>query len=101
MIIDYDVKLTLSHVAVAGHRALLPCCLRGSSCRQAHLVVQKIMTLFGKLFSYQTDAFFQLCVTVQFEQGDVIVKGLAVVVVVDVGGRHSEGLGSGTAKLLG
>ena len=37
----------------------------------------------------------------QFEQGDVVVKGLAVVVVVDVGGRHPEGLGSRTAKLLG
>ena len=41
MIIDYDVKLTLSHVAVAGHRALLPCGLRGASRWQAHLVKNK------------------------------------------------------------
>ena len=104
---DDDKELTLSHIAVACHRALFPCCLRGASCRQTHLPVQTITNFFGKLYflgsyiSYQTDAFLQLCVPVQFEQGDVVVKGLAVVVVVDVGGGHPEGLGSRTAKLLG
>ena len=37
----------------------------------------------------------------QLEQGDVVVQGLAVVVVVDVGGGHSQGLGAGAAVLLG
>ena len=37
----------------------------------------------------------------QLEQGNVVVEGLAVVVVVDVGGGHPQGLGSRTSKLLG
>ena len=59
------------------------------------------MESISTVISYQTDAFLQLGVPVQLEQGDVVVEGLAVVVVVDVGGRHPEGLGSRTAKLLG
>ena len=37
----------------------------------------------------------------QLQQGDVVVQRLAVVVVVDVGGGHPQGLGAGGAVLLG
>ena len=37
----------------------------------------------------------------QLEQSNVVVEGLAVVVVVDVGGGYSEGLSSRTSELLG
>ena len=37
----------------------------------------------------------------QLEQGDVVVERLGVVVVVDVGGGHPQGLGAGRAELLG
>ena len=37
----------------------------------------------------------------ELEQGDVVVQRLAVVVVVDVGGGHPEGLGPGGPVLLG
>ena len=37
----------------------------------------------------------------QLEQGYVIVQSLAVVVVVDVRGGHTEGLSSRTSELLG
>lgn len=36
----------------------------------------------------------------QFEDGNVVVQRLGIVVVVDVGGGHSEGLGSRAAILL-
>ena len=36
----------------------------------------------------------------QLEQGDVVVQRLAVVIVVDVGGGHPEGLGPRGAVLL-
>ena len=52
------------------------------------------------MISYQADAFLQLGVPVQLEQGDVVVEGLAVVVVVDVGGGHPQGLGPRGTVLL-
>ena len=42
----------------------------------------------------QTDALLQVSLAVQFEESDVIVQGLAVVVVVDVGGGHPQSLSS-------
>ena len=37
----------------------------------------------------------------KFEEGDVVVQGLRIVIVMDVGGGHPQGLGSGAAELLG
>ena len=54
--------------------------------------------------SRQTDkanSFLQVGLTVKLEDGDVVVKGLGVVVVVDVGRRNAEGLSAGAAELLG
>ena len=36
----------------------------------------------------------------QLQQGDVVVQGLTVVVVVDVGGGHPQSLSPGAAVLL-
>ena len=40
------------------------------------------------------------CFAVQLEQRYIVVEGLRVVVVVDVGGGHADGLGAWRAKLL-
>ena len=40
------------------------------------------------------------CFAVQLEQRDVVVESLRVVVVVDVGGGHADGLGAGRAEFL-
>ena len=48
----------------------------------------------------KTDSLLEVGLSVKFEQGDVIVQRLAVVVVVDVGGGHSEGLGPRAPVLL-
>ena len=40
------------------------------------------------------------CFAVQLEQRDVVVESLRVVVVMNVGGGHADGLGAGRAKLL-
>ena len=37
----------------------------------------------------------------KLEKCNVVIQGLAVVVVVDVGGGHPEGLGPGAPELLG
>jgi hypothetical protein len=38
---------------------------------------------------------------VELQDGDVVVEGLRIVVVVDVGRRHPQGLRSGAPELLG
>ena len=76
--------LTFTHVAVAGNCAFLAGCLTSTPCREA----------------YQAHALLQVSLPVQLQQGDVVVQGLAVVVVVDVGGRHSQSLCTWRAKLL-
>ena len=48
----------------------------------------------------QTDPLLQVSLAVQFEESDVIVQGLAVVVVVDVGGGHPQSLGPRAPVLL-
>ena len=73
--------LTFSHVAVAGYGAPATRCRYGASGRQAD----------------DADAGFQLSLALKFQQGDVIVQCLAVVVVMDVGGGHAQCLCSGTA----
>ena len=40
------------------------------------------------------------CFAVQLEQRNVVVEGLGVVVVVDVGGGHTDGLRARGAKFL-
>ena len=50
--------------------------------------------------THKAHAFLEVCLAVELEQGDVVVQGLAVVVVMDVGGGHPECLGPGTAVLL-
>ena len=42
----------------------------------------------------QTDPLLQVSLAVELEESDVIVQGLAVVVVVDVGGGHPQSLSS-------
>jgi hypothetical protein len=77
--------LTFSHVTISGDCASLSGLLAGSTCWQTD----------------KTDSFLQVGLSVQLENGDVVVEGLGIVVVVDVGRRHAEGLGTGTAELLG
>lgn len=43
--------------------------------------------------------FFKLSLAQQFQQRDIIIQRLAVVVVVDVGGRHAQRLRAGRAVL--
>ena len=50
--------------------------------------------------THQAHSLLEVSLAVELEEGDVVVQGLAVVVVVDVGGGHSQCLGSGTAILL-
>ena len=71
--------LTFSHVAVSGDRAPLPGALAGAPSGQTG----------------QADSLLQVGLPVELEQGYVVVQGLGVVVVVDVGGRHSECLAPG------
>jgi len=73
-----------THVTVAGNCAFLAGCLTSPPCREAH----------------QTHALLQVSLPVQLQQGDVVVQGLAVVVVVDVGGRHPQSLCTWGSKLL-
>ena len=49
----------------------------------------------------QTNSLLQVGLAVQFEQSDVVVESLAVVVVVDVGGRHPQSLSTRRAVPLG
>ena len=48
-----------------------------------------------------THSLLEVRLSVEFEQRDVVVQRLAVVVVVDVGGGHPQCLGSGGTVLLG
>ena len=82
LVIKYP--LTFSHIPVAGNCAFFACGLTGSSGRQAD----------------QADSLLQVSLPVQLQQGDVVVQGLTVVVVVDVCCRHPEGLCTWRAKLL-
>ena len=77
--------LTFSHVSVSRDGASLAGDLAGTAGGQAG----------------QADTLLQVCLSVQFEQGDVVVQGLGVVVVVDIRGGHPQGLGAGAAELLG
>lgn len=79
------LELTLAHVAVTGDRATFSGRVTDSPCRQTN----------------QTDAIPQLRLAVQLEQRDIIVQRLAVVIVVNVCGGHTQCLGSGTAVLAG
>jgi len=78
-------RSSFSHVAVAGYGAPATRCRYGASGRQAD----------------DADAGFQLSLALKFQQGDVIVQCLAVVVVMDVGGGHAQCLCSGTAVSAG
>lgn len=80
-----SLLLTFSHVSVSRHSTSLSSHLAGSSGGQAG----------------QADTLLQIGLTVQFQERDVVVQGLGVVIVVDVGGGDAEGLGTGTAELLG
>lgn len=72
---------TFAHVAVAGHGAPAARLRDGSSGGQAD----------------DADARLQFRLPLELEEGNVVVQRLAVVIVVDVGGGHSEGLGSGAS----
>ena len=49
----------------------------------------------------EADALLEVGLAVELQDGDVVVQRLRVVVVVDVGRGHPQGLGSGAAELLG
>lgn len=49
----------------------------------------------------EADSFLEFGVSVELQEGDVVVEGLRVVVVVDVRRGDPKGLGAGGAKLLG
>ena len=78
------MELTFSHVTISGDCASLSGLLACSTSRQTD----------------KADSFFQVGLTVQLEDGDVVVKGLGVVVVVDVGRRNAEGLSARASELL-
>jgi hypothetical protein len=77
-------RTRLSHVAVSSDCTLLPSSLTCAPNRETH----------------QTNSLLEFSVPVQLEEGDVVIEGLTVVVVVDVGSGNSQGLGSGTPELL-
>lgn len=94
--------LTLAHVAVSCHRALLARGLAGTPSRQTHLHRGSVKTIQWPLEkAYQAHTLLQISVSVQLEESDVVVQGLTVVVVVDVGGGHPQGLRPRAAILLG
>ena len=77
--------LTFSHVSVSCDGAPLSRLLTRASGRQTN----------------QTDALLEVGLAVQLQQGDVVVEGLRVVVVVDVGRGHAQRLSAGGTELLG
>ena len=76
--------LTFSHIAIASNCAFFARGLTGSSGWK----------------TYETNALLKVSFTVQLQKGNIIVQGLAVVVVVDVGCCYPKRLRSWRAKLL-
>lgn len=74
---------TFSHVSVARNGAPLSCRVAHTSRGQAH----------------QTHAVLEFGLSVKLEQSDVVVQGLAVVIVMYVGRGDSQRLGTRTSVL--
>jgi len=51
--------------------------------------------------THQAHSIPELRLAMELQQGNIVVQGLAVVVVMDVGGGHAQGLSPGTAVFPG
>ena len=76
--------LTFSHVSVSGDCTPLSGLLTRASSRKTD----------------EANSFLEVGLSVKLQNGDVVVQRLRVVVVVDVGRGHPEGLRSRAAELL-
>ena len=76
--------LTFSHIAITGHRAFFSSLLTRSSCRK----------------TYQANTLFEVGFSVQFQNGNVVVQSLRIVIMMYVRRGYSQSLGSRTAILL-
>ena len=76
--------LTFSHIAITGHCAFFSSLLTRSSCRK----------------TYQANTLFEVGFSVQFQNGNVVVQSLRIVIMMYVRRGYSQSLGSRTAILL-
>lgn len=76
--------LTFSHVSITGDGTFFSSLLTGASSRKAN----------------ETNAFFEVSFAMKFQDGNVIVQSLRIVIVMDVSSCNSQSLRPGAAILL-